>query len=603
MSLKIRANQLITTFGPGSIIDFPNLSVMPVSVKHWSIQNSHRIEEPRLALLLGVKCFYTPPQKKFFFESNDIPIQFFPTYVVCPRCQFLGHLRFLSRSLRHYRSGLKCKGCNSRLYPARFIMACEKGHIDDFPWSWWVHRGKSDCPGHKLKSYSMGRSSGLEDIMVECLDCNAKRNMAGSLSGDALKKYHCTGRSPWLEVELPELKSWYEKDTSCGEFPRALQRGASNVYFSVLQSAISIPQMISELEGLVRKKELLNSSFVKEFLKTNNDTMLKKIIDSVINDDPVFKQFSFSEILRVVKEVHTPKTESEPAKSPGALRRRVRLEEWDVLSSWSKIDDKETEFTKEAKDPTSRIIPYIDQLCLIKRLHEVRALLGFTRIQPPNFMEESQKKVVKFSKDTNGDWLPAVEVRGEGIFFRFNIDRVKEWKTHYSIYEKFKGLCGNYRGLISKSGWVTHETITPEFILAHSTAHSLIRQLSLNSGYSSASLRERIYALTEDKVGVLIYTSSSDSDGSLGGLVSQAEEGNFTTTLIQALNEAAWCSSDPLCIETKSQGINALNLAACHACLLVSETSCEERNQLLDRACLVGTLEEPEMGFFKPLIE
>ena len=144
------------------------------------------------------------------------------------------------------------------------------------------------------------------------------------------------------------------------------------------------------------------------------------------------------------------------------------------------------------------------------------------------------------------------------------------------------------------------------FALLHALAHSLINQLSFDCGYGSASLRERIYCNvdlgSEPMSGILIYTASGDSEGTMGGLVRQGEPSRLLATLIAALRKAQWCSSDPICIETSGQGTDNANLAACHGCILVSETSCEEGNRLLDRAMLVGTLDDPDLGFFSSIL-
>ena len=98
--------------------------------------------------------------------------------------------------------------------------------------------------------------------------------------------------------------------------------------------------------------------------------------------------------------------------------------------------------------------------------------------------------------------------------------------------------------------------------------------------------------------GVLIYTASGDSEGSMGGLVRQGQPGNLETIVNNAIENARWCSSDPICIDSIGQGPNSCNLAACHNCALLPETCCEESNMLLDRAMLIGTLNDPELGYF-----
>ena len=150
------------------------------------------------------------------------------------------------------------------------------------------------------------------------------------------------------------------------------------------------------------------------------------------------------------------------------------------------------------------------------------------------------------------------------------------------------------------------ENFSARYVLLHTLSHLLIRQLSLECGYSGASIKERIYSTwpgsSEVMAGILLYTSSSDSDGSLGGLVRQGHPNEFEKIFRNMLQDAFWCSSDPICIQSKAQGYDSLNFAACHACTLLPETSCEMRNCLLDRASISGTLEDRDKGFFGQLL-
>lgn len=631
MELQIRGNQLITTFGPGSIVDFPNLSIMPSSVLFWSRKNSQKIDEPRLSRILTVKTFYSPPHAFAPIPvcTNDIPFQFFPTFVVCPSCQRIGHLKYLSRSINQYRRGLKCRSCGSNLYPARFIMACENGHIDDFPWSYWVHKGKKECPGLKLKLYSRGISSGLNDLVVKCLDCNEYRSMAGALAPDTLADLTCTGRKPWLEEDIVELRPWFEIDEElksilneieeeeneeegkenrkiCTLIPRALQRGASNVYFSLLESALSLPEKVSALLSLIRTNAALSNPVIKNWIDSGNEHAVRELIVGLKDTIPELEEYSLEQIYEVVKEIHGDKETIENYQSPKELKDAVRIQEWDVLTSWEDIDcttqKPPVEFTKETSRASKDLVDYIDQITRVKRLREVRVLYGFKRIKPEIELRDEEEVYVDFRNETEYKWLPAVEVKGEGIFVRLNANRIQKWKSFYQTCNKFKILCKFHKDQYRISDIFTPFTISPEFLLTHSLAHCLIRQLSLNCGYSSSSLRERIYSLGENKVGLLIYTSSSDSEGSLGGLVRQGQVNEFKNTLFQALYDASWCSSDPLCNEPSTHAISKLNIAACHTCLLISETSCENRNRHLDRRTLVGTVDNPNLGYFMGLI-
>ena len=165
-----------------------------------------------------------------------------------------------------------------------------------------------------------------------------------------------------------------------------------------------------------------------------------------------------------------------------------------------------------------------------------------------------------------------------------------------------KNFCG------SKFAKNDRDVLRPEFVLIHTFAHLLINQLAFECGYGSSSIRERIYCEKTSNnlgmTGVLIYTASGDSEGSLGGLVRQGTKGHIEDTIRDAIKNAAWCSSDPVCIQSLGQGPESLNLAACHNCALLPETCCECGNRLLDRGLIVGTLDNngSEIGFFKDLL-
>ena len=189
-----------------------------------------------------------------------------------------------------------------------------------------------------------------------------------------------------------------------------------------------------------------------------------------------------------------------------------------------------------------------------------------------------------------------MEVFGEGIFVKLIEDRLAAW-TNGMFAKSRTGRDPQGRGNV-----FYRPTVSARLLLVHSFAHALMNELSMDAGYPVASLRERIYA-GDGQAGVLIYTATADSAGSLGGLCAQSEPGRLTDVIRSAMLRAQWCTSDPVCIESRGTGIDNLNLAACHACLLVPETSCEHRNTLLDRALLIGTPSDPKVGFFSELAQ
>ena len=201
------------------------------------------------------------------------------------------------------------------------------------------------------------------------------------------------------------------------------------------------------------------------------------------------------------------------------------------------------------------------------------------------------------------NWLPAIQVHGEGIFFEFNKEEVDKWAERPQVLSRIKALREAYR----KSRFSNNDTgdLRPAFLLIHTFAHLLINQLTFECGYGSSSIRERLYcertANEFDMYGVLIYTASGDSEGSLGGLVRQGEKGRVEDIICSAIRNATWCSSDPVCIQSLGQGPESCNLAACHNCALLPETCCEYGNRLLDRGVVVGDLTDRTIGFFAGL--
>ena len=140
-------------------------------------------------------------------------------------------------------------------------------------------------------------------------------------------------------------------------------------------------------------------------------------------------------------------------------------------------------------------------------------------------------------------------------------------------------------------------------VLLHSLAHALMRQLTLECGYTAASIRERIYALPPEHehgpmAGILLYTAAPDSEGTLGGLVALGQPAELGRHLDGALERMQRCTSDPLCAEHHCVQDHSLHEAACHACLFLPETSCERGNKYLDRSVLVPTVDRDQLAFF-----
>lgn len=255
--------------------------------------------------------------------------------------------------------------------------------------------------------------------------------------------------------------------------------------------------------------------------------------------------------------------------------------------------------SKPIEDYSNLVRRNFSRVALLDKLRETRAFVGFSRIYASSNTPPAQRW--KLISRTQRNWLPAVVVRGEGIFLKFNDERLAQWSSEFGEIHKARLRQVN-RNLQTQAQrrQVHADDASPVLVLLHTFAHVLISQLVFDCGYGSSSLRERIYfsETHPQMTGILIYTAAGDSEGTMGGLVRMGEPGQLDRTIARALDRARWCSSDPVCIESGGQGPDNCNLAACHSCALLPETSCEMQNRLLDRGMLIGVLDRPDIGFF-----
>lgn len=586
----LRRTQIVTSFGSGAISDMPDYSVIVAATNYWK-SDSPVLHEASLERLLKVSGFREP----FVSESTDgkpkpdLPAFRFPAMHFCPGCgRLMPYWAFGDEN------GKKCRQCRDKnIVPSRFVAACCNGHLEDFPYRWWVHYGNiancTDLRGDQLEIKFSDSSGGLESIIIKCKACGKERSMAGCMSKDALKGYRCSGRRPWIGY-----KKDYNDPIACEAKMRGLQRSASNVYFSVTESALTIPPWSTAIQGEINHcwdslKSLLDGH--------PNDTTLNAVIgfqfSSLINHGKATVDELKAEIMRRYNQ----------AGGDDYTKQQLREDEYRMFCAG---DQDDPQFKTVHSEVPSLLQPFIDDIVLVKRLREVLALRGFRRITPdiPNLQDERFEgyhldgDVVPLS-NTPMSWLPAIQMLGEGIFVRLEENALVQWENaHQDYYLEMRKRLDNSN--------VGCENFSPRYVLLHTLAHLMIRQLSIECGYSGASIKERIYSTYPGSdtpmSGILLYTSSSDSDGSLGGLVRKGLPEPFEMICRNMLQEASWCSSDPICIESKAQGFDSLNYAACHACTLLPETSCEMRNCLLDRAAVTGTLDDRDIGFFGPIM-
>lgn len=611
----IRRGQLISPFGVGAMVSFPrDEALMTAGLDAWTAHAKKKcppdwlVREERLEARLGVSHLRLPPEHRdpgtgVEYANQDVPFVRFPRWHYCHYCGGMEELSLFGNRQRCRAWPWPTRNCVQRkwkpwLIPVRFVTACPKGHIQDFPFMSWVHRGQPGADGCRLRLLAGRSSAGLTGIKITCT-CGQSRSLGGIFDfndqkGGALHRIgcDCQGFRPWLGE--------WENPPGCGEFLQVVQRGASNVYFPHVVSSIYLPLWAeAAASGIVKALEdpriwgPLSSGLVDGRISIDRCEM----VASIRNLDPEELRAAAQRKLDGI-----PETSALAAQTEEAFRRS----EYDALKASRGAP--QSDLLVEAA-PVDHYAPPVSSsfshLALVRKLRETRAIAGFTRILPPDGNLASAR-LQRLKLDQRIDWLPAMIVRGEGIFVEFDRDRLDAWIKRTSVIrERIGQLNGNYNVRRSTQGQ-SPRLISPQFVLLHTFAHVVINQLAYECGYGSASLRERLYCGPGDgndpMCGVLIYTASGDSEGSMGGLVRQACQGTFENIVIRAIQRAGWCSSDPVCIESNGQGAENCNLAACHGCCLLPETSCEEGNRLLDRALLVGRPGEPNIGFFSTLM-
>jgi hypothetical protein len=609
---KLGMSQAVSTFGPGSIYvmrsvdsgsgDLVLHSVMVAGLESWPNDSVEIIREQSLARSLGVTHFRLPPsegQDRFSSLKTAIPAIRFPIVHYCSneKCGVVGSVgkEFNDDNTK----GVLCakQDCRSKGIPFRFVVACNEktaaaqpGHIDDFPYLWWAHEcGDScDCPSIVLSSSK--EKSGLEGMWLSCR-CGKRQNLGGIFSEGILHDLKCRGKRPWLG----------DCETNCKRPLRVLQRGAANVYFPVNASAISIPPYS---DWLINKLgEAVGPGAIARIRKGDLEGIPNEIANvrntRQLNDPDRYTDQQLREGLLILAGVHesiVPRTEAE----------QKRLERNALIAGRSEEETGEFEAIPVDFIPVQKSLDgLIGHLIQVHRLREVRALRGFQRVEPSYGGDPYQLDCAPLSRNKT-NWLPAIEVRGEGIYLELDAAAVARWELSPAVKSRMRQLHENYNKSCTNAGRAADDPPSARHILVHTLSHMMIKQLSLECGYSGSSLRERLYVSGHESgegcAGFLIYTASSSADGTLGGLVSQGDPSVFEGMLCSAVASARWCSSDPLCIESKGQGNDALNLAACHACALIAETSCECGNMLLDRGLVIGMPDEPHAGFFHNLV-
>lgn len=555
-----RRSQLLSTYGIGGLFPSETTSFMIVGLDDWKEDRAPVVSEPRLARSLRVRELKSPPAG----TARDVPVIRFPQTQVCPECRRIGSLYDLAKDWNVARCG-QCKE-KALLTPFRLVVACVRGHIDEFPYYRWLHKG---FPGagekHEMRMEALGKTSSLADLVLNCTCGVPPKSLDGTFGPKAMAEYiKCSGARPWLGAD-------HKQD--CVETPRVLQRGASNVWFPAVRSAISIPPY----------SEALSKYVDRHWISLQDpDAVTPRLLENIAAAS--HGKFSVEKIIAELERRRG--AEEEDDVSEDALRRQ----EFGALLDGREENDLDSDFVCLPMELDDALPSLITDVRKVTRLREVRALYGFSRLDGVN--ELGADGLCELSQNQR-HWLPAIEVIGEGVFMAFDRAAIEVWADRPFAQTRRQALQRSSNRQAAEFGREVAAKVDIVKVAVHTLAHVLIDQLSLDAGYPAASLRERLF-VDDDMAGLLIYTASSDSAGSLGGVASQADPDRFAHALREGLKRLSWCSADPVCVESTASGVDALNLAACHACVLLPETSCELNNTFLDRALLFGTHEKDQ---------
>jgi Domain of unknown function (DUF1998) len=641
---QVRLGQIIAPFGPGSIYtDRRGTPHVICGLDHWfkrwdqsrgmvPCQDPTEFQrfEPRLASLLRVDRFCAPPDFRFARGPQAPP----------PNAQlYVPALRF-PRWYRNTRTGeMRRFNLNTqridpapgggRWKPVRFISVCSAGHLCEFPWKEWIGCVCTNDSGLRLTDRG---GSELTSIRIECLTCpdGSTGRKGKTLAGTTMKPDEAEGERSSFQVagiSCPGERPWLGEGASeaCNKPLVGALINQTNIYFPKTISAILLPDLQRNDTAVTQIRNEIEQDpgtcgIAKTLWNMNDKSGAIALVQNSLqrrglSRDQARVEAALESLLTASSAFISAGVQPTTPESEMLAFRRA---EFNVIRE--DVNDPE-------RIPNLRVIPtnvpsdfagWISKVNLVERLRETRVFYGFDRLeassQPLADMPQSaMSQLFRMPPSQPQDrWLPAIEVFGEGIYLELNEDRITQWQQFNEewlqsrINDQFVNRLNDvFQTLPPLSG--ANRIWASRYLLVHTISHILINQFVFECGYSTASLRERLYISadsTAPMAGILIYTAAGDSEGTLGGLVRLGRPERLGDVVRRALSRASWCSADPVCSENLGgQGSRLANLAACHACTLLPETSCETINQGLDRGMLIGTPDERDPGWMSELLE
>lgn len=588
----IRRSQFITTYGPGAILEGPDGPRIIPTIDGSQVFRGLRVEdfeitEPRLsqALLNQARILRLPSNAELGIPEGEAVYQTsaFPTWALCTRHQILYHKR-----AQDSRACPLCPQHPDRFKAwqqvhreaIRFVMACSQGHLDDVPWSQITHSPGSTCQPTYLRWEGGGGALRQVEISCPVSGCGARLNLGQAYS----RRWPCHGRSPETGIARP----------GCADQAEIIQRGAANLHMPALQTALTIPPRSTRLH------RLLEQAVVSGIIQAARPATKQELLDLLqrLIQTGLLRVASFNEIsAHTDEEVSSAIVDTLHGGNPGTVA-ELRNQEFAALCHSARFGAPPRQSSAPGSPPQFEVVARdvrtipgprgtLLRITPVNRLRVVMVQTGYRRLDPAN------PPVDRIYDDGQLRWYPGVELFGEGVFIDLNpvADETCS-RPHFD----FLGAEASawFDAWVDPVGWESSRPpedpnqLHPIFIWWHTLSHRLINALAIDSGYSSASIRERVFVNIDENGGgtggVLLYTAQPGGDGTLGGLVALARD--FTRVLEVAIANLDACSNDPLCGD-EAFGKGKYNGAACYACCLISETSCEHRNMWLDRRLLL----------------
>ncbi len=620
---ELRQSQVLTTFGPGSMVDLPTRSVVISGLTYWKGERKP-IREDRLRYKVSKSLrlndgqdvqLYTPPQQSSDPQAaiSGIDAFVFPAWFLAQVDETFkqnGKV-YRTRPLVPWsavKGGLKFEGKSCPAVPVRFVQACTNGHLSDIDWYAFAHNDFSTTCREQLWLDEGGSGNDFEEIFVRC-KCGKRRPLSEAKLKDSKVLGKCQGHRPWLGPRGQEPCVGYKTnrdgdlvETGQAEYNRLLVRSASNAYFTQILSVISMPDQAAELKRAVDRFYEDDLQFAEDLADIQKELKKPKFSDLAnFGADTVWTEVKRRKSGLSITDKSIKQVELEALLAcPEEMGKEVLTADKDFQGYARRLDELDTKWRSS-----------IDRIVLVHRLREVMALIGFTRFEAamPNIEGEIDDLAINIRRanlDFEPKWVPAIENLGEGVFISIRKEAVHQWLERPEVKAREEQLEQGFKKWLDTRG-IPHEKARfpgAAYIMLHSLSHLLITAVSLDCGYASSAIRERIYAFKDIGYGILLHTGTSGSEGTLGGLVEVGRR--IEEHLSRALEYGRLCSNDPVCAQHQpddEQEDRLLHGAACHGCLLIAETSCERRNEMLDRALVVNTVAGLEAAFFPDTVQ